>query len=286
MFADFLSLPKTAVRVFVKPSEHTFAQEKERFPINLQVAFSWIVLLSAMGTLLRLYEAALIDEWILYGYVQDWKPQSKFVEAYHLAMMEVTVISTYLHLEMVSLYARWWAKSGLFDYLADPVYRFGSFFLYEIPEWARITVKIVLSPAFFVIKAGAYHCIATLFGGRGQFRHYVYFLVVIAVPTSIINKLLDFLPLVIGRAVAILSNSTLMVDQDWFYMTQGPIGNVSTIAIVYWIALFYLATKMVYGLSRWRAFACTVTFYPLNFLLSSSLPYVYVGLFEAANFFR
>ena len=144
----------------------------------------------------------------------------------------------------------------------------------------------MLSPAFFVIKAGAYHCIATLFGGRGQFRHYVYFLVAIAVPTSIINKLLDFLPLVIGRAVAVLSNSTLMVDQDWFYMTQGLIGNVSAIVIVYWLVLFYLATKMVYGLSRLRALVCTVIFYPLNFLLSSSLSYVYVGMFEAANSFR
>ena len=128
MFANFLSLPETAVRVFVKPGEHTFAQEKDRFPINLQVALSWIVLLSAMGTLLRLYEAALIDEWILYGYVQDWTPQSKFVEAYYLAMMEVRVFSTYLHLEMMSLYARLWVKSGLFDHLVDPVYRFGSFF--------------------------------------------------------------------------------------------------------------------------------------------------------------
>ena len=286
MRINLIDMFRTWMNVLAKPGEQIFDAERNKPYATLKTALTWILLINAMAILLRLQRSALLDEWIVYGYSSGWHPQSILIEKYAQTMGTIRVFLTYLHLEMATLYGKMWLNSGLFDLVAEPAYVAGYFFLVTIPEWMRTSVKIVLSPAFFLVKVGAYHCVATLLGGRGQFRHYVYFLAAIAVPVSILYRFLDFLPLAAGRVVAVLSDSALMMNQDWYYMLLAPTGNIATVVTVYWLVLFYFATKVEYRLAWWRAVICTVISYPLNSLLSSSLTYAFLGLIEAGKLLR
>ncbi len=282
MFTSFISMPKTWANVLTKPNEQTFAAERSRSSVTLSAALTWVVLVSAVAILLSIQRTTLTEEWMLYGYVQDWYPPD-FIARILQTLGEIRIFLTLLHLEIMKLYGWLWFRSGLFELIGEPVSIAGYYFLFDIPDWLRVMVKIILSPVFFLIKVGAYHCIATLFGGRGQFGRYAYLIAAFGVPIAILRIPISFLPLAGGRLVAILSDSSLMVDQDWYYALLSPTAIIATFVTVYWLVLFYFTTKVEHEMPRGRAIIVTVVSYLIGFMLSTIPTYTLLGLMEAGR---
>ena len=282
MFTNFISMPRTWTNVLTKPNEQTFAAERSGSSVTLSAALTWVVLVSAVAILLSIQRTTLTEEWILYGYVQDWYPPD-FIARILQTLGEIRIFLTLLHIEIMKLYGWLWFRTGLFEFIGEPVSIAGYYFLFDIPDWLRVMVKIILSPVFFLIKVGAYHCIATLFGGRGQFGRYAYLIAVFGVPIAILRIPISFLPLAGGRLVAILSDSSLMVDQDWYYALLSPTAIIATFVTVYWLVLFYFTTKVEHEMPRGRAIIVTVVSYLIGFMLSTIPTYTLLGLMEAGR---
>ena len=281
MHNKFTSALRTWTNVLTRPGEQVFAAERKNTTATLSTALWWILLINAMTILLNLLNTTLLDEWILHRNVQDLSALPEVIAEILSIFQDISIASTHLYLAIASLYGRFWVHSGLYELIGNSVYIAIFHYFVEMPSWSRSIVKIVLSPMFFLVKAGAYYYLATLLGGRGRLGRYAYLLAAISVPTAAIHLFNDLLPLVGGRIAAVLTNSTVMANQDWYNLILAPTGIISTCVTVYWLVLFYFATKVEHEMPWARAIVATVGSYLINFMLSSMPSYLVLGLIEA-----
>lgn len=285
MWTSFVFVAKTSVKVLIKPGEKAFAAEQGRASVSLSAALFWILLVNAVAILLSIQGKTMFAEWVQSGQTFEWYPPSLY-ERVLRAYGEVRILSTFLYLEIVKSYAGLWFHSRLLDLVGSTVYAIGTHFLVDVPIWQQNSVRIILSPTLFLVKAGAYHFIATLLGGRGRFRHYVFFLVAIGVPTSLLRSVLKFLPYAGGRVAAIYSDSSFVMDQDWYYGLSLLTSAIAILVTVYWIVLFYFVTKTEYHISWWRAAIAVAVSYATGFAIGTIPSYAFLGLMEAVRLYR
>ncbi|MCY3707753.1 MAG: YIP1 family protein [Caldilineaceae bacterium] len=272
------SVINTWANVVTKPGEQVFATERHRTTATLSTALWWILLASTVAILLRLLNVELLDAWMNDRNAQDWELLPSFISELLHVFQNVSIANTHLFLATVSLFGKFWIYSGLFDLIGNSAYIASFYYFAEFPEWSKVVVKITFSPALFLLKAGVYHYLAILLGGRGQFGRYAYLLASISVPITVIHLINDFLPLVGGKLGAIL---TPMPDLYWYSWMLAPTRIISACTIVYWLVLFYFATKVEHEM-RWKqAIVATLGSYLMNFMISSLPEYLLLGLAEA-----
>ncbi len=287
MRTKFISMFKTWKNVLTKPGEQTFAAERSKSSATLQTALAWILLAGVIAALLDILLTRLTEMWVIPPDEVDFSHPSDFIVMITEPIMHFRINFTLLYFEFAKLYGWLWVYSGLFDLAADSVYRIVNYITIEIPGWQRTLARGLLSPMSFLVKVGVYYCIATLLGGRGQFRRYAYLLAAIAVPITFLNSLLDFLPLAVVRLVAVLPDSSFMRGQNWYYFLSGTVTfAASLIVLAYWLVLLYFSTKVEHGMTWWRAVVSVVTSYQVVFVLGTVWPYGYMGILEAARLLR
>lgn len=102
-------------------------------------------------------------------------------------------------------------------------------------------ISILLSPLFFLIGAGILYLLARLLGGNGDFGRYAYLLASFQAPITILNAVLNFIP-VAGGCLAIAFS-------------------------IYGFILAYFATKVEHNLSSGRALTAVLIPFFLILLL-------------------
>ena len=285
MYISLIAMLKAWSNVLTKPGERTFATERSKASATLKTALVWILLAGLMISLLDIMRTALSEMWVLPPDELEWPSLPSnftiFLDQY-IGNLSIRILN--LNFEFAKMYGWLWIYTGLFDLTANSVYRIANYIVLEIPSWIRDIAKGLLQPVSLLIKVGMYHCVATLWGGRGQFGRYAYLLAAIGAPISILYALLDFLPLAGGGIVAILPGSSFMAGQIWYYRLQfHGIFFISYIVLAFWLVLFYFATKVEHELSWWRAIIVVVISYPLVYILGTIHPYGWMGLFDAAK---
>lgn len=100
-------------------------------------------------------------------------------------------------------------------------------------------ISILLTPLFFLIGVGMLYLVARLLGGKGDFGRYAYLVASFQAPITILNAVLNFIPMAGGCLAMAFS--------------------------IYGIILAYFATKVEHNLSSGRAL--TVVLIPLILLI-------------------
>lgn len=283
-----ISMLRTWANVLTNPSEQTFDAERSKSSATVSAALAWILLASVLAALLSILRTTFIDIWVIPGHEMDWYEPHNFIRKILIFSRDLRLEISLLYSEMARLYGSLWLHSGLFDLIGRSVINVVSHFLYDIfvgiPHWQRHIVVSLLSPVFFLVKVVIFHYISTLLGGRGLFGRYVYLVAAYDAPITILESLLDFLPLVGGGIVAVLPGSSLMVGQNWYYALSN-VGYVvlAIIPAVYWLALTYFATRAEHGLTEGRAIVGIFVSSLLGVVISTSPLAGFMGLVHAAG---
>lgn len=287
MRTNFISMFTTWKNVMIRPGEQAFAAERSKASATLRTALVWILLAGLVAALLDILLAALTEMWVLPPNEVDFSQATSFPVMVFQPIMNLRMNYFFLFQEFVELYGWLWLHSGLFGLAGNFVYHSVYNIATEIPRWQWTLARGLLSPGSFLVKVGVYYCIATLFGGTGQFGRYAYLLAAIAVPFTFLNSLLDIMPLAVARLVAVLPHSSFMAGQNWYYSLLGTATfAASLIVLAYWLVLFYFSTKVEHGMTWWRAVISVVTSYLVVFVLRTVWPYGFMGILEAGRMLR